>query len=257
MFHGLDTYDYGARQYDPILGRWDRMDPLCEKYYDVSPYAYCGDNPVNAIDADGRKVIPVHYIDKKKPVYYHSPEKFKKAMYAFAKTSFGKQILSDFTPKGSWIFGVKGNGKYAQYDLMIYEYEFTDVQAHTSFWYDLNKQKTIISQTQFEEDEIGKPQFIILFDINYSENELTESITHEFTVHLTDYKSILDSYIKSHNFSDAKKQWNKNSQEYEHYDLIHNKQLKSSKNFHQTKNELIRKNPALKQVFTNRLKEYE
>ena len=36
MFHGLDTYDYGARQYDPILGRWDRMDPLCEKYYDLN-----------------------------------------------------------------------------------------------------------------------------------------------------------------------------------------------------------------------------
>lgn len=39
--HGLDTYDYGARQYDPILARWDRMDPLCEKYYSTSPYAYC------------------------------------------------------------------------------------------------------------------------------------------------------------------------------------------------------------------------
>ena len=51
--HGLDTYDYGARQYDPILGRWDRMDPLCEKYYDVSPYAYCHDNPVNRIDVYG------------------------------------------------------------------------------------------------------------------------------------------------------------------------------------------------------------
>ena len=52
--HGLDTYDYGARQYAPILGRWDRMDPLCEKYYSISPYAYCGGNPVNRIDPDGR-----------------------------------------------------------------------------------------------------------------------------------------------------------------------------------------------------------
>ena len=55
--HGLDTYDYGARQYDPVLGRWDRMDPLCEKYYDLSPYAYCGGNPVNNVDTDGEKII--------------------------------------------------------------------------------------------------------------------------------------------------------------------------------------------------------
>ena len=55
--HGLNTYDYGARQYNPILGRWDRMDPLCEKYYNVSPYAYCGNNPVRYIDPDGKKIV--------------------------------------------------------------------------------------------------------------------------------------------------------------------------------------------------------
>ena len=53
--HGLNTYDYGARQYNPVTARWDRVDPLCEKYYSVSPYGYCGDNPVNAVDADGMK----------------------------------------------------------------------------------------------------------------------------------------------------------------------------------------------------------
>ena len=52
--YGLNTYDYGARQHDPILARWDRIDPLCEKYYGVSPYAYCGNNPVNRVDPDGR-----------------------------------------------------------------------------------------------------------------------------------------------------------------------------------------------------------
>ncbi|MBR5988501.1 MAG: RHS repeat-associated core domain-containing protein [Prevotella sp.] len=50
---GLNTYDYGARQHYPILARWDRIDPLCEKYYGVSPYAYCGNNPVDRIDPDG------------------------------------------------------------------------------------------------------------------------------------------------------------------------------------------------------------
>ena len=32
------------------------MDPLCEKYYHISPYAYCGGNPVNAVDPDGRYI---------------------------------------------------------------------------------------------------------------------------------------------------------------------------------------------------------
>jgi RHS repeat-associated protein len=53
--HGLNTYDYGARQYNPVTARWDRMDPLCEKYYNVSPYAYCADNPINNIDPDGKE----------------------------------------------------------------------------------------------------------------------------------------------------------------------------------------------------------
>ena len=52
--HGLNTYDYGARQYDPILCRWDRVDPLAEKYYGISPYAYCGNSPVRYVDPDGR-----------------------------------------------------------------------------------------------------------------------------------------------------------------------------------------------------------
>ncbi len=33
--HGLNTYDYGARQYNSLVGRWDRMDPLCEKFYSI------------------------------------------------------------------------------------------------------------------------------------------------------------------------------------------------------------------------------
>lgn len=51
---GLNTYDYGARQYFPALPRWDRMDKMCEKYYELSPYLLCGNNPINRIDKDGK-----------------------------------------------------------------------------------------------------------------------------------------------------------------------------------------------------------
>ena len=51
---GLNLYDYGARQYDPTIGQFTSMDPLCEADYHVSPYSYCGGDPVNRIDKDGR-----------------------------------------------------------------------------------------------------------------------------------------------------------------------------------------------------------
>ena len=53
--HGLNTYDYGARQYNPITARWDRIDPLAEKYYSISPYAYCMNNPIIFVDPDGKE----------------------------------------------------------------------------------------------------------------------------------------------------------------------------------------------------------
>ena len=50
---GLNLYDYGARNYDPALGRWMNIDPLAEKYFGDTPYNYVVNNPVNAIDPDG------------------------------------------------------------------------------------------------------------------------------------------------------------------------------------------------------------
>ena len=52
--NGLDWYDYGARMYDAVLGRWHAVDPMSEKYYSWSPYTYCKNNPVLRIDLDGK-----------------------------------------------------------------------------------------------------------------------------------------------------------------------------------------------------------
>ena len=49
----LQWLDYGARMYEPVVGRFWIPDPLTEKYYQISPYAYCANNPINFIDPDG------------------------------------------------------------------------------------------------------------------------------------------------------------------------------------------------------------
>jgi RHS repeat-associated protein len=57
--HGLDLFDYGARHYDAALGRWFVVDPLAEKYYSISQYAYVGNNPVNAVDLRGDSITTI------------------------------------------------------------------------------------------------------------------------------------------------------------------------------------------------------
>lgn len=66
---GLNLYDYGARHYDPVLGRFMMIDPMAEKYCSWSPYVYCLGNPLKYIDSDGKQVIPVP-APLPLPIYY-------------------------------------------------------------------------------------------------------------------------------------------------------------------------------------------
>jgi len=54
IISGLSLIDYGARMYDPEIARWLTQDPLQEKYYGISSYAFCAGNPLKFVDPDGR-----------------------------------------------------------------------------------------------------------------------------------------------------------------------------------------------------------
>jgi RHS repeat-associated protein len=51
--NGLNQYDFGARRRGTGLPIWTTMDPLAEKYYSISPYVFCNNNPVRFVDPTG------------------------------------------------------------------------------------------------------------------------------------------------------------------------------------------------------------
>jgi RHS repeat-associated protein len=54
---GLQAMNYGARFYDPRLGRWWQRDPLAEMYTEWGSYVFAKDSPVVYTDPDGNSDI--------------------------------------------------------------------------------------------------------------------------------------------------------------------------------------------------------
>jgi RHS repeat-associated protein len=49
----LEEYDYGARFYDPQIGRFGTQDKFAEKYDPLTPYQYGANNPIRYVDMNG------------------------------------------------------------------------------------------------------------------------------------------------------------------------------------------------------------
>ena len=129
--HGLNLYDYSARQYDAALGQFTSMDPLCEKYYHISPYAYCAGNPVKYVDPDGRDAVAVideqnkivrikaNYYVNTKGVYKRGTDKLLCAGYSPQDIKSMNKMISNLNKEGYVISSGACKGFSLQFDMQF------------------------------------------------------------------------------------------------------------------------------------------
>lgn len=68
--HKQTQYSYfGARYYDSDLSVWLSVDPLADKYPSMSPFMYCGGNPVMMVDPDGKHIDPTDLLKDQDHAY--------------------------------------------------------------------------------------------------------------------------------------------------------------------------------------------
>jgi len=86
QMNGLNLYDNLARFYDPAFPHTLTPDPLCENYYPISPYVWCMNNPVNAVDMTGKDVWE---INNQGDIINRIKDKTQDAFYMVAKDADG------------------------------------------------------------------------------------------------------------------------------------------------------------------------
>ncbi|MEZ4721120.1 MAG: RHS repeat-associated core domain-containing protein [Flavobacteriales bacterium] len=90
-----NSYDFGARIYDPRLGRWLSLDPLQAKFPSMSPYNFVGNMPTIAVDPDGRDIFLVIAKSTQSSAELQV-QHFETIINYLNSTEKGAELLSDY-----------------------------------------------------------------------------------------------------------------------------------------------------------------
>jgi RHS repeat-associated protein len=176
-----NSYDFGARIYNPRIGRWLSLDPLESKYPDISPYVFAVNNPILFIDPDGRDVDVSTLTDPK----------HQAALTNLIATEVGRAFIAQFANAGDIIGGVEfeSTGNRAN-----------DILALNSASVNMGNRRGL-TRTYFNENggfgkrlrsakssDAGKTNVIHLIDlkVGLSEEQSTLTLGHESFIHVNE-----------------------------------------------------------------------
>lgn len=180
--YGLNWYDFEARQLSMTIPRFTTMDPRAEKYYSVSPYAYCMNNPVNYIDPDGRTVY--FYRDNgngefEQVEFSQLDATTQEWLYGWMQSGSGQDFLSNFVD-GEQSFTWDGNTVTIQGNGNNYDAQYSFGNATTDYRSD--GVYTIHGETEWKLYN-DKPLMYIHTDISQTTADQITTFGHEHTVH--------------------------------------------------------------------------
>ena len=187
--NGLNWYDYGARQYDVAIGRWNAVDPMAEKYYWISPYTYCAGNPLKYIDLKGDSISVADLYAKDKQGELINPNQVEVFEFLM-NTKEGKALLGNYAAKGQTIAGVSFNK----------DGEFHRQGINISFGANV-RDSSVSGTTTFSLDDKNL-NIQVLVGNSSDKSDLLDTFVHEIAIH-ADQNSV--------DFSDDRKMNNSNA----------------------------------------------
>ena len=116
----LNLLDFGARYYDPELCRWTSVDPMAEKYYGVSPYVYCNDNPVYYVDLDGNDGRVTGAGTKEDPYIIHASYYYQNNQFSQEEQDAIREGIEAYNKKEAVrVRSDDGSDIFVQFDLSV------------------------------------------------------------------------------------------------------------------------------------------
>lgn len=101
----MRSINFGARVYNPTIGRFDKPDRYSEKYMPLSTYQYAANNPIRYIDINGDSLWIAHkgnnYLYNDGQLFNSDGSQFEGKMKGFLKQTFSALSQLNATGDGS------------------------------------------------------------------------------------------------------------------------------------------------------------